>query len=56
MRTVGKLLQLAGLIILPVASLMQLDGSITVGKMMQMLAAGVCAFGIGWILTTYRVA
>ncbi|HEV3417609.1 MAG TPA: hypothetical protein VG056_12370 [Pirellulales bacterium] len=43
-----------GLVILPLASLMQLSGSISVGTMLQMLAAGVCAFGIGWILTTYR--
>jgi hypothetical protein len=47
-------MQLLGLIILPVASLMQLSGEITVSRMLQMLAAGVCAFGIGWILMTYR--
>ena len=56
MRSLGRFLQLAGLVILPLASVLQLEGSISVGKMMQMLAAGVCAFGIGWILTTYRVS
>jgi hypothetical protein len=56
MRSLGKLLQLAGLIILPLASLLQLEGSISVGQMMQMLAGGVCTFGIGYILTTYRVS
>ena len=46
---------MAGLIILPLASLMQLSGEISVGRMLQMLALGICAFGIGWILTTYRL-
>ena len=51
---IGRLRQLAGLILLPLASILQLQGSVSVGQMMQMLAAGVCCFGIGWILTTYR--
>jgi hypothetical protein len=54
MSSLGRVLQMFGLVILPLASLMQLSGSISVGTMLQMLAAGVCAFGIGWILTTYR--
>jgi hypothetical protein len=54
MRGFGRLLQLAGLIILPLAMLLQLSGTITVGQMLQMLALGICAFGIGWILMTYR--
>ncbi len=55
MRGFGRLLQMAGLIILPLASLMQLSGEISVGRMLQLLALGICAFGIGWILTTYRL-
>ena len=54
MRSLGRFSQFCGLVILPLASFMQLSGSLTVGQMMQMLAAGVCLFGIGWILTTYR--
>jgi len=54
MRSLGRFLQFCGLVILPLASFMQLNHSISVPQMMQMLAAGVCLFGIGWILTTYR--
>jgi len=55
MRGFGRLLQMVGLVLLPLASLMQLSGTISVGRMLQMLALGICAFGIGWILTTYRL-
>ena len=55
MRGFGRLLQMVGLVVLPLASLMQLSGTISVGRMLQMLAVGICAFGIGWILTTYRL-
>ncbi len=54
MKSLGRFLQMVGLIVLPLASAMQLNGSITVGQMLQLLGAGVCAFAIGWILTTYR--
>jgi cell division inhibitor SulA len=54
MRSLGRFLQIAGLAILPLASVMQLSNSITVGTMMQMLGAGICVFLIGWILVTYR--
>lgn len=54
MRSIGRSLQLSGLVILPLASFLQLDNAISVGQMMTMLGAGVCVFGIGWILTTYR--
>jgi hypothetical protein len=56
MRGFGRLLQMAGLVLLPLASLMQLSGTITVSQMLQMLALGICAFGIGWILSTYRLS
>jgi hypothetical protein len=55
MRGFGRLLQMVGLVLLPLASVMQLSGTISVGRMLQMLAVGICAFGIGWILTTYRL-
>ena len=55
MRGFGRLLQMVGLVVLPAACLLQLNESISVGRMLQMLALGICAFGIGWILTTYRI-
>jgi len=55
MRAFGRLLQIAGLILLPLAILLQLSVPISVGRMLQIFALGVCAFGIGWILTTYRL-
>ncbi len=54
MRSLGRFLQFCGLVILPLASFLQLSGNISVGQLMQMLAAGVCVFAIGWILMTYR--
>ena len=54
MRGVGRFLQMAGLILLPVASVLQVSNEISVGRMLQLFAMGVCAFAIGWILTTYR--
>lgn len=54
MRSLGRFLQTLGLIILPLASVLQLSQGINVGQMLQMLGAGVCVFLIGWILVTYR--
>ena len=54
MRSFGRFLQLVGLVVLPMASLLQLDKSISVGTMLQIMAAGIACFGIGWILATYR--
>lgn len=54
MRSLGRFLQFLGLVILPLASLLQLSNEISVGAMMQLLVAGVCVFLIGWILVTYR--
>lgn len=56
MRGVGRFLQLVGLVLLPLASILQLSGTISVGRMLQFLVVGICAFGIGWILTTYRIS
>ena len=52
---IGLMLQLAGLVILPLASVLQLSGTISVGQMLQLLALGFVNFGIGWILSTYRL-
>ena len=54
MRSLGRFLQFVGLVILPLASLLELSNEISVGAMMQLLVAGVCVFLIGWILVTYR--
>jgi hypothetical protein len=54
MRVFGRFLQVAALVILPLAMGLQLGNLISAGVMLQMLVAGVCVFGIGWILMTYR--
>lgn len=53
MYVLGRLLQLAGLVILPLAIMAQLSGSITLGQMLQFLVAGICVFSIGYLLQTY---
>ncbi|MDA7980635.1 MAG: hypothetical protein MPJ50_17905 [Pirellulales bacterium] len=60
MRSFGKFLQLAGLVALPLAMLLQWmpgdskDGTvISVGQMLMMLVAGACLFWIGRILEGY---
>ena len=55
MYSIGRFLQLVGLVALPLASLLQIEQSISVGQMLRIMAAGICCFGIGWILSTYRV-
>jgi hypothetical protein len=54
MRAFGRFLQVVALVILPLAMGLQLGSLISPGVMLQMLVAGVCIFGIGWILMTYR--
>jgi hypothetical protein len=54
MRALGRFLQVVALVILPLAMGLQLGSLISPGVMLQMLVAGVCIFGIGWILMTYR--
>jgi hypothetical protein len=54
MRSFGRFLQLVGLVVLPLAMLMQLNNAISPGAVLQFLVAGVCVFGVGWILMTYR--
>jgi hypothetical protein len=49
----GRLLQLVALVILPLAMIAQLSGSISLGQMLQFLFAAVCMFMIGYLLQTY---
>lgn len=55
MRGFGRVLQMAGLVVLPLAIFLQLNESISVGRMLLLAIAGICIFGIGWILSTYRL-
>ena len=60
MRSFGKLLQVAGLVILPVSMFMQLTGGIraptggfTVSAMLLLMLFGVALFSIGRIMEGY---
>jgi hypothetical protein len=53
MYTLGRILQLVGLTILPLAMFSQLTGSISLGQMLRFLVAGVCIFSIGYLLQRY---
>lgn len=49
----GRLLQFAALVILPLAMLSQLSGSISLGMMLRFLFAGIVMFTIGYLLQRY---
>ena len=61
MRTIGKLLQITGLVLLPVAMMMQLTGGaprptgggFAVSAMLMLMVAGVAIFLFGRILEGY---
>ncbi|MEE2781505.1 MAG: hypothetical protein VX431_04810 [Planctomycetota bacterium] len=56
MRSLGRLLQIGGLILLPVAMLMELSGQLGrrgVAELLIMLLAGAAAFGLGRLLEGY---
>jgi uncharacterized protein YggT (Ycf19 family) len=60
MQTVGKLLQVAGLVLLPVAMVMQVTrgiraptGGVTVSAMLLMMVFGVVLFLLGRVLEGY---
>ena len=60
MRTLGKSLQVAGLVILPFAMVMQVTGGIraptggfTVSAMLLLMLFGVALFGVGRVLEGY---
>lgn len=47
---IGRAAQMVGLVIPPLAMVTQLNGAISLGQMLAMLAFAVCCFLIGWIL------
>jgi hypothetical protein len=61
MRTIGKLLQVAGLVVLPLAIVMQLTagvradtgGGFTVSAMLVMMVTGVALFWLGRLIEGY---
>lgn len=53
MHALARLLQLAGLIIPPLAMIAQLGNHISAGRMLQFLLFAVCLFVAGYLLQTY---
>lgn len=53
MRGIGRGSQILALALLPIAMVLQLLNSITLGQMLTILVAGVCLFGIGRIVEGY---
>jgi hypothetical protein len=49
----GRLLQFVALVILPLAMVSQLSGSISLGQMLQFLTVGVGVFMLGYLLQRY---
>jgi hypothetical protein len=54
MHALGRLLQLAGLTIPPLAMIAQLSEQISAGRMLQFLLFAVCLFVAGYLLQQYR--
>jgi hypothetical protein len=50
MHALARLLQVAGLIILPLAMVAQLDERIRAGQMLQFMIVGACLFTVGYLL------
>ncbi|MEX2122154.1 MAG: hypothetical protein WD847_21420 [Pirellulales bacterium] len=53
MRTLGRSLEVLGLILPPLAIIFQLAERISLGQMLIMLVSAVCLFGIGRIVEGY---
>ena len=53
MRSVGRLLQLLGLVMPPLAIFLQMAGSLSLGPMLIMAVAAISAFYLGRILEGY---
>jgi hypothetical protein len=57
MRTLAKFMQLVGLILLPLAVLMELSGSLSRGRgvadMLIMMVVGAACFYLGWVMEGY---
>ena len=51
----GRLMQIVGLVVPPLAIILQLQNAITLGQMLTFLVAAVCAFWIGRIVEGYSV-
>lgn len=49
----GRMLQLVGLVIPPLAIVAQLSNSISLGQMLQFLFVSVCVFLMGYLLQRY---
>jgi hypothetical protein len=49
----GRLLQILGLAVPPLAMILQLTDAISLGQMLIMLVAAVCLFGLGRIIEGY---
>ena len=49
----GRLLQFVALVILPLAMLAQLSGSISLGQMLQFMFVAVGIFTLGYLLQRY---
>ena len=54
MYQLGRTLQFAGLVILPLAVLMQIEGQLTLGKSLALSAFGVVLFSFGYVLQGLR--
>jgi len=55
-KALGRLLQIGGLVLLPVAMLLELSGQLGrrgVAELLLMLVAGAAAFGLGRLLEGY---
>ena len=53
MASLGRLLQIIGLVLPPLSILLQLQGAITLGQMLMTLVSAVSAFWIGRIVEGY---
>ncbi|MEX0713074.1 MAG: hypothetical protein WD278_12035 [Pirellulales bacterium] len=53
MRTLGRSLEVLGLILPPLAMIFQLAERISLGQMLIMLVSAICLFGIGRIVEGY---
>jgi hypothetical protein len=53
MRSFGRGMQILGLVVPPLAMVMQLSDAISLGQMLTILVAAVCCFGIGRIVEGY---
>ncbi len=48
---VGRTLQLLGMILLPVAMAGEVEGSMSLGRMLTWASVGVVLFMLGWMMT-----